>query len=276
MARTKSDFRKSHSKPTKKGGKSTKEAAASSSKDACVRAEPRDPTIRLRPGMGALREIREYQSNTELLMPKIPFQRIIREIAMKIGSCRFEVQALLALQEAAEMFLVGLCEDASLCAGHGRRVTLMQRDIQLSRRLRLANPGSAKKAYKSEASNAKASSSTAKPEAPLKDEKTATGSPATPISEDSKATADTQAAPGTQSAAETLVDSSAGAAQVDSGVTAMDEDDDDEGDEDYDPDKDDASEDDVIAEDDDLEEETPLPDVPNSAGMGDIPVLKEL
>merc|ERR1740130_1386911 len=81
---------------------------------------------------------------------------MVREIAMKIGPCRFEVQALLALQEAAEMFLVGLCEDASLCAGHGRRVTIMPRDIQLSRRLRAAIAGSAQKAYKSEAAAAQA------------------------------------------------------------------------------------------------------------------------
>merc|ERR1719253_1511431 len=113
--------------------------------------------------MGSLREIREYQQTTELLLRKVPFQKMVREIAMKIGPCRFEVQALLALQEAAEMFLVGLCEDASLCAGHGRRQTIMPQDVQLSRRLRLTNPGSAAKAYRAQAAGQKASSSSAGP-----------------------------------------------------------------------------------------------------------------
>lgn len=96
-------------------------------------------STRLKPGLRALREIRQYQSSTELLFRKISFQRIVREIAMQLqdkGAFRFEVQALLALQEASEMFLVGLFEDASLCAIHGRRVTVMPRDVQLSRRIR--------------------------------------------------------------------------------------------------------------------------------------------
>lgn len=89
-----------------------------------------------RPGMRPLREVHEYHGNTDLLFQKIPFQRLVRELCMKMGPFRFEVQALLALQEAAEMFLVGLFEDAGLCALHGRRVTIMPRDLMLSRRIR--------------------------------------------------------------------------------------------------------------------------------------------
>jgi len=95
--------------------------------------------VRLKPGLRALREIRQYQCSTELLFRKVSFQRIVREIAMQLqdkGAFRFEVQALLALQEASEMFLVGLFEDAGLCAIHGRRVTVMARDLHLSRRIR--------------------------------------------------------------------------------------------------------------------------------------------
>ena len=43
---------------------------------------------RFRPGTVALREIRRYQKSTELLIRKLPFQRLVREIAQdfKVGS----------------------------------------------------------------------------------------------------------------------------------------------------------------------------------------------
>ena len=44
--------------------------------------------------------------------------------------------ALLALQEAAEAYHVGLFEDTNLCAIHAKRVTIMPKDIQLARRIR--------------------------------------------------------------------------------------------------------------------------------------------
>ncbi len=49
---------------------------------------------------------------------------------------RFQGAAILALQEAAEAYLVGLFEDSNLCAIHAKRVTIMPRDIQLARRIR--------------------------------------------------------------------------------------------------------------------------------------------
>eukprot|EP00927_Polykrikos_kofoidii_P023004 TRINITY_DN21312_c0_g1_i1.p1 TRINITY_DN21312_c0_g1~~TRINITY_DN21312_c0_g1_i1.p1 ORF type:complete len:221 (+),score=28.05 TRINITY_DN21312_c0_g1_i1:223-885(+) len=91
---------------------------------------------RLQPGLRALREIRDYQGSTRLLFLKIPFQKVVRELCQKFGGFRFEVQALLALQEACESYLIGLFEDAGVCALHGRRVTIMARDIHLSRRIR--------------------------------------------------------------------------------------------------------------------------------------------
>lgn len=92
---------------------------------------------RCRPGTKALREIRRYQKNTSLLIAKLPFQRLVREIASYCAlDLRFQSAAIFALQEAAEAFLVELFEDANLCAIHAKRVTLQAKDIQLARRIR--------------------------------------------------------------------------------------------------------------------------------------------
>jgi histone H3 len=92
---------------------------------------------RFRPGTVALREIRRYQKSTDLLIRKLPFERLVREIAGRIKvELRFQSSALLALQEASEAYMVGLFEDTNLCAIHARRVTIMPRDIQLARRIR--------------------------------------------------------------------------------------------------------------------------------------------
>ena len=92
---------------------------------------------RYRPGVVALREIRKYQSSTELLMRKLPFQRLVREIAHQFkDDIRFQSTAILALQEASEAYLVGLFEDTNLCALHAKRVTIMPKDMQLARRIR--------------------------------------------------------------------------------------------------------------------------------------------
>ena len=90
-----------------------------------------------RPGTVALREIRRYQKSTELLIRKLPFQRLVREVAQQFKSdLRFQSSAVLALQEASESYLVGLFEDTNLCAIHAKRVTIMPKDIQLARRIR--------------------------------------------------------------------------------------------------------------------------------------------
>ncbi|KAK1375230.1 Histone domain-containing protein [Heracleum sosnowskyi] len=92
---------------------------------------------KFRPGTVALREIRKYQKSTELLIRKLPFQRLVREIAQDFKTdMRFQSHAVLALQEAAEAYLVGLFEDTNLCAIHAKRVTIMSKDIQLARRIR--------------------------------------------------------------------------------------------------------------------------------------------
>ena len=95
-------------------------------------------TLRYRPGTVALREIRRYQKSTDLLIRKLPFQRLIREIGSDFirKDLRFQGSALLALQEASEAYLMGLFENANLCATHAKRVTVMPKDIQLARRIR--------------------------------------------------------------------------------------------------------------------------------------------
>ena len=97
----------------------------------------RKTRARTRPGTVALREIRRLQRSTDLILPKYPFQRIVREIARGSNvEIRFQSQAILAIQEAAEAFMTNLFEDANLCAIHANRVTLMPKDIALARRIR--------------------------------------------------------------------------------------------------------------------------------------------
>jgi histone H3/H4 len=85
-----------------------------------------------------LREIRFYQKNTELLIRRLPFARLVREVQTYFfrKEYRWQAEAMLALQEAAEAHLVGLFEDANLCTIHAKRVTVMPKDIQLARRIR--------------------------------------------------------------------------------------------------------------------------------------------
>lgn len=98
---------------------------------------PAEKPHRYRPGTVALREIKKYQKSTDLLIRKMPFQRVVREIAadMALG-LRFQSSAVMCIQAAAEAFLVGLFEDTNLCAMHAKRVTIMVKDMQLARRIR--------------------------------------------------------------------------------------------------------------------------------------------
>ena len=130
MARTKQTARKST------GGKAPRKQLAT--KDARKRATGgvKKPH-RYRPGTVALREIRRYQKSTELLIRKKPFTNLVREIAQDFKSdLRFQSTAFLAMQEAAEAFHIALFEDANLCAIHGKRVTIMPKDVQLAKRIR--------------------------------------------------------------------------------------------------------------------------------------------
>ncbi len=132
MARTKQTARKST------GGKAPRKQLATKAarKSAPATGGVKKPH-RYRPGTVALREIRRYQKSTDLLIRKLPFQRLVREIAQDFKTdLRFQGSAVLALQEASEAYLVGLFEDTNLCAIHAKRVTIMPKDIQLARRIR--------------------------------------------------------------------------------------------------------------------------------------------
>ena len=92
---------------------------------------------RYRAGTVALKDIRHYQGSTALLIRKLPFQRLVREIAQDYKTdLRFQSAAVLCLQEASEAYLVRLFDDANLCAIHAGRVTIMPKDILLARRIR--------------------------------------------------------------------------------------------------------------------------------------------
>ena len=92
---------------------------------------------RFRPGAKALSEIRKYQTTNSLCLKKLPFRRLVREIASGIrGDLRFENSAIQALQEISETYLIQLFEDANLCAAHCDRITVMEKDIQLAQRIR--------------------------------------------------------------------------------------------------------------------------------------------
>ena len=134
MARTKQTSRKVAPRKAGTVAMKTKRAPRQANGgEAAVAHKPR----RYRPGTVALREIRKYQKSTELLIRKLPFQRLVRELAQKVKvDLRFQSSAILALQEASEAFLVGLFEDTNLCAIHARRVTIMPKDMALARRIR--------------------------------------------------------------------------------------------------------------------------------------------
>jgi histone H3 len=76
-----------------------------------------------------------------MLIRKLPFQRLVREVAQDLGgeNTRFQAASIAALQEAAEGYLVELFEDTNLCAIHAKRVTIMPKDMQLARRIRGRN-----------------------------------------------------------------------------------------------------------------------------------------
>ena len=132
MARTKQSARRST------GGKAPRQQLATR---AARKSIPTSGGVkkphRYRPGTVALREIRRYQKSTDLLIRKAPFLRLVKEIAQQIKEdVRFQSTAVLALQEASEYYLVGLFEDTNVCAIHGKRVTIMPKDMQLARRIR--------------------------------------------------------------------------------------------------------------------------------------------
>ena len=136
MARTKQTARKATAGTASKAPRKTVLGDKAARKSAPSVSGLKKPH-RFRPGTVALREIKKYQKSTELLINKLPFQRLVREIATEFkNDLRFQSSAVLALQEAAESYLVALFEDTNLCAIHAKRVTIMPKDMQLAKRIR--------------------------------------------------------------------------------------------------------------------------------------------
>lgn len=136
MARTKQCASKSV------GGKAPRKIVASKAQRQATGGKTVPPGAikkphRFRPGTVALREIRQYQKSTDLIIRKLPFQRLVREIAQEFKTdLRFQATAVACLQEAAEAFLIKLLEDTNLCAIHAKRVTIFPKDMRLAQRIR--------------------------------------------------------------------------------------------------------------------------------------------
>ena len=132
MARTKQTARRST------GGKAPrKQLATKAARKSAPAAGGVKKPHRYRPGTFALREIRRYQKSTDLLLRKLPFQRLVREIAQDHKQdLRFRAASVLAIQESTEAYAARLFEDTNLCAIHAKRIGIMPKDLQLARRIR--------------------------------------------------------------------------------------------------------------------------------------------
>ncbi len=121
--------------------KTPRKSASSKATDAIFKKRK---ARRSRPGVAALRHIIRLQKSVENLVPKLPFQRLVREITADLvaGGLRFSMQSLLALQQASESFLIDRFMDSNKCAIHSKRVTVMQKDMRLAATLTTHVPNS--------------------------------------------------------------------------------------------------------------------------------------
>ena len=92
---------------------------------------------RFRSGSKALSEIRKFQKSTDLLIHRLPFARLVKEITLTYHhSLQWQSIAIEAVQHACEDYIVGLMEDANLSAIHAKRITIMPKDLYLAQRIR--------------------------------------------------------------------------------------------------------------------------------------------
>lgn len=92
---------------------------------------------KFRPNQLCLEQIRRYQRGPSLCIQRSVFCQLVKEITWDVGpDFKFHHEALLALQEAAEAYMIGLFEDTNMCAAHARRVTVFPKDMHLARRIR--------------------------------------------------------------------------------------------------------------------------------------------
>ena len=89
----------------------------------------------------AFKEIRKLQNAPGFLIPRLPFMRVVREIAQNVAreteSFKFTVDAMEAIQTATEYYLTGVFTDAAALANHANRKTIMPKDLDLLRKLRI-------------------------------------------------------------------------------------------------------------------------------------------
>ena len=102
--------------------------------------QPKKKQKRSKNGERALLEIRKYQKDTDLLISKRPFSRLVQEITQKVlkdmdrrSSFCWQATAMLAIHTASEDYMVKIFEAAQLNAIHGKRVTILPKDMQLSK-----------------------------------------------------------------------------------------------------------------------------------------------
>jgi histone H3 len=134
MARTKQTARKSGGPQPHVANKAQKAAGVRIGEVVILKKKS------IKPGVMALREIRKYQNSTEFLIKRMPFQRLVREYAVRfMKDVRFQGTAIDAIQEASEAFLVNLFDDTNQLAIHAKRVTIMPKDMKLADMLRKKN-----------------------------------------------------------------------------------------------------------------------------------------
>lgn len=100
---------------------------------------------RFRPGTVANREIRKYQSGakaTELLIPKVAVQRLVKEImAERNAELRLGKKALALLQLALEDEVLKQMQITNESAIHAGRITIQPKDMVHANRVRDIHPG---------------------------------------------------------------------------------------------------------------------------------------
>ena len=131
MARTKLQAAKKNMKGVQKPAKGQSQGVKKSTQDEVTHKR------RARPGVKALREIKQYQRSTDTIVPRAPLQRIVKDITSKyMPEARYSHGALEAVHQCLESYMVALFEDTGLCAVHAKRMTIMTRDMKLARRIR--------------------------------------------------------------------------------------------------------------------------------------------
>ncbi|MCO5551380.1 hypothetical protein L7F22_004882 [Adiantum nelumboides] len=84
-----------------------------------------------------LRELRRIECHMQPAIPRLPFQRLVREICeQRSPNIRWTASRLLCLQEVVEDWLVEFFEDSYLLAAFAHRLTIFPKDFEVLRRLR--------------------------------------------------------------------------------------------------------------------------------------------